>query len=64
MARGIFYLCCSVQNLFLVAVHRIAGGDKKAFLSDECKEIEEKDRMGKTKDLFNKTRDTKGKIYC
>ena len=64
MARGIFYLCCSVQNLFLVAVHRIAGRDKKAFLSDQCKEIEENDRMGKTKDLFKKTRDTKGKISC
>ena len=39
---------------------RIAGRDKKAFLSDQCKEIEEKNRMGKTRDLFNKIRDTKG----
>ena len=39
---------------------RIARRDKKAFLSDQCKEIEEKDRMGKTKDLFKKIRDTKG----
>ena len=34
--------------------------DKKAFLSDQCKEIEEKNRMGKTRDLFKKIRDTKG----
>ena len=39
---------------------RIAKRDKKAFLSDQCKEIEENNRMGKTRDLFNKIRDTKG----
>ena len=39
---------------------RIARKDKKAFLSDQCKEIEEKNRMGKTRDLFMKIRDTKG----
>ena len=39
---------------------RIARRDKKAFLSDQCKEIEEKNRIGKTKDLFKKIRDTKG----
>ena len=39
---------------------RIARRDKKAFLSDQCKEIEEKNRMGKTRDLFKKIRDTKG----
>ena len=39
---------------------RIAKGDKKAFLSDQCKEIEENNRMGKTRDLFKKIRDTKG----
>ena len=39
---------------------RIARGDKKAFLSDQCKEIEENNRMGKTRDLFQKIRDTKG----
>ena len=39
---------------------RIAGRDKKAFFSDQCKEIEEKNRMGKTRDLFKKIRDTKG----
>ena len=39
---------------------RIARRDKKAFLSDQCKEIEENNRMGKTRDLFKKSRDTKG----
>ena len=39
---------------------RIARSDKKAFLSDQCKEIEENNRMGKTRDLFMKIRDTKG----
>ena len=39
---------------------RIARRDKKAFLSDQCKEIEENNRMGNTRDLFKKTRDTKG----
>ena len=39
---------------------RIARIDKKAFLSDQCKEIEENNRMGKTKDLFKKVGDTKG----
>ena len=38
---------------------RIARGDKKAFLSDQCKEIEENNRMGKTRDLFKKIRATK-----
>ena len=39
--------------------HRIARRDKKDFLSNQCKEIEENNRMGKTRDLFKKTRDTK-----
>ena len=39
---------------------RIARRDKKALLSDQCKEIEENNRMGKTRDLFKKIRDTKG----
>ena len=39
---------------------RIARSDKKAFLSDQCKEIEENNRMGKTRDLVKKIRDTKG----
>ena len=40
-------------------IQRIAGRDKKAFLSDQCKEIEEDNRMGKTQDLFKKIRDTR-----
>ena len=43
---------------------RIAKRDKKAFLSDQCKEIEENNRMGKTRDLFKKTRDSKGTSSC
>ena len=43
---------------------RIARRDKKAFLMDECKEIEENNRMGKTRDLFKKTRDTKGTFHA
>ena len=42
---------------------RIARRDKKAFLSDQCKETEENSRMGKTRDLFTKIRDTKGTIH-
>ena len=42
---------------------RIARRDKKAFFSDQCKEIEENNRMGKTRDLFQKTRDTKGTFH-
>ena len=41
-----------------VELQRIARGDKKAFLSDQCKEIEENNRMGKTRGLFKKIRDT------
>ena len=44
--------------------HRIAWRDKKAFLGDQCKEIEENNRLGKTRDLFKKIRDTKGSISC
>ena len=43
---------------------RIARGDKKAFLSDQCKEIEENNGMGKTRDLFQKIRDTKGNFHA
>ena len=43
-----------------VEFKKIVRRDKKAFLSDQCKEIEENNRMGKTKDLFKKIRDTKG----
>ena len=43
---------------------RIARGDKKAFLSEQCKEIEENSRMGKTRDLFKKTGDTQGTFHA
>ena len=43
---------------------RIARRHKKAFLSDQCKEMEEKSRMGKTRDLFKKIRDTKGTFHA
>ena len=43
---------------------RIAGTDKKAFLSDQCKEIQENNRMGKTRYLFKKIRDTKGTFHA
>ena len=43
---------------------RIARRDKKAFLRDQCKEIEESNRMGKTRDLFKKIRDTKGIFHA
>ena len=43
---------------------KIARRDKKAFLSDQCKEIEENNRMGKTRDLFKKIGDTKGTFHA
>ena len=43
---------------------RIARRDKKAFLSDQCKEIEENNRIGKTRDFFKKIRGTKGKFHA
>ena len=49
---------------FNVEFQRIARRDKKAFLSDQGKEIEENNRMGKTKDLFKKIRDTKGTFHA
>ena len=45
-------------------LQRIAKKDKKAFLSDQYKEIEENNRMGKTRDLFKKIRDTKGTFHA
>ena len=47
-----------------VEFQRIARRDKKAFLSDQCKEIEESNRMGKTRDFFKKIRDTKGTFHA
>ena len=43
---------------------KLARRDKKAFLSDQCKEMEENNRMGKTRDLFKKIRDTKGTFHA
>ena len=43
---------------------RVAGRDAKSFLSDQCKEIEENNRMGTTRDLFKKIRDTKGRFHA
>ena len=48
---------------FSAEFQRIARSDKKAFLSDQCKVIEENNRMGKTKELFKKIRDTKGTFH-
>ena len=45
-------------------VQRIASRDKKAFLRDQCKEIKESNKMGKTRDLFKKIRDTKGTFHA
>ena len=45
-------------------VQRTEGRDKKAFLSEQCKEIEENNRMGKVRDLFKKIRDTKGTLHA
>ena len=47
-----------------VEFQRTARRDKKAFLSDQCKEIEENNRMGKTRELFKKIRDTNGTFYA
>ena len=47
-----------------IEFQRIARRDKKAFLSDQCKEIEENNRMGKTRALFKKIRDTKGIFHA
>ena len=53
------------RNTYLnVEFQRIAQRDKKAFLSDQCKEIEENNRMGKSRDLFKKIRDTKGTFHA
>ena len=57
--------CLTTSNLHLNAeFQRIARRDKKAFLSDQCEEIEENNRMGKTRDLFKKIRGTKGIFHA
>ena len=52
------YICLNVE------IQRIAWRDEKAFLSDQCKEIEENNKMGKTRHLFKKIRDTKGTFHA
>ena len=52
------------EKLLNAEIQRIARRNKKAFLSDQCKEIEENNRMGKTRDLFKKIRDTKGTFHA
>ena len=80
VVRGLLIYCLCHQNFtlafFLINVRheflsipnaefqRIARRDKKAFLSDQCKEIEKNNRMGKTRDLFKKIRDTKGTFHA
>ena len=54
-------ICCTHLN---AEFQRIARRDKKAFLSDQCKEIEGNNRMGKTRGLFKKSRDTKGTFHA
>ena len=51
------------HTLLNAEFQRIARRDKKAFLSDQCNEIEENNRMGKTRDIFKKIRDTKGTFH-
>ena len=51
-------------SLLNAEFQRTARRDKKAYLSDQCKEIEEKNRMGKTRNLFKKIRDTKGTFHA
>ena len=51
-------------TLLNAELQRIARRDKKAFLSDQCKETEENNGMGKTRDLFNKIKDTKGIFHA
>ena len=54
----------NTYSLFLLNPEFIARRDKKAFLSDQCKEIEENNRLGKTRDLFKKIRDNKGTLHA
>ena len=56
------YYCQSISGM-TNWFQRIAKRDKKTFLSDQCKEIEENNRMGKTRNLFKKIRDTKGTFH-
>ena len=63
---GIFNFHEEISSLshFNAEFQRIARRDSKTFFSDQCKEIEENNRMGKTRDLFKKIRDTKGTFHA
>ena len=52
------------MNCITSSIQRISRRDKKAFLSNQCKEIEENNRMEKTRDRFKKIRDTKGTLHA
>ena len=54
---------CIIEYIYIYQHIRIARRDKKAFLSDQCKETEENSRMGKPRDFFKKIRDTKGTFH-
>ena len=60
---GVSLLQLEISNSLNAKFQRIARRDKKAFLSDQCKQIEENNRMGKTRDLFKKIRDAKGTFH-
>ena len=67
LERGVAPFCHPVptqHHSLDVGFQRIVRRDKKAFLSDQCKEIEENNRMGKTRDLFKEIRDTKGTFHA
>ena len=64
LAVGLSYTAFTVLRYSDAEFQRIARRDKKAFLSDQCKEREENNRMGKTSDLFKKIRDTKGTFHA
>ena len=59
MIHKTVYIC-----IHLFSIQRIERRDKKDFLGDQCKEIEENNRMGKTRNLFKKIRDAKGIFYA
>ena len=59
MIHKTVYIC-----IHLFSIQRIERRDKKDFLGDQCKEIEENNRMGKTRNLFKKIRDAKGTFYA
>ena len=58
------FVTASLTSAQVLPFQRIARREKKAFLHDQCKEIEKNNRMGKTRDLFKKIRDTKGTFHA